>query len=175
MYDSRSSHARRPQHADTLSAFFVRTDRDRDTVEWMGRRLKGRNPALTDQQAIAEGLADYAEMNPRGGYDHVEPLDFHHLPGLSGIGRDRTMEGYEALAADPDMFRTPRRPERKARKALISAGMDLDERFQRRAAVIALVGRNSKRRAAKRPISRLTAPAFDPTLVSRTLSPAGVR
>lgn len=59
MYDSRSSHARKPQHEDTLRAYWVREDQRRDNI-WVGRRGAGRHefPAA---EAIAEGLA---EMQP---------------------------------------------------------------------------------------------------------------
>jgi hypothetical protein len=184
MYDSRSSHARTPQHEAAISAMLIRRDQDQDTVEWMGRRLKGRHPALTAKEAVAEGLAEYVDAQREAA---GLSIDCEGLPGLGEFRHERRYltpdplpftSGYVTMAEQDEAewreYRSLRsRAASHQRKAKIAATVDTKEGYG--SGRVPLVGASAKRRAAKQPFSRTSAPAFDPALVSRTLSPAGAR
>lgn len=133
-------------------------------------------PTLSKRAAIAEGLADYEAMQAeREGFWGASDLEIAlEMDNLRLLPEEVSRW---TSSTEPDFTEEDRWMALEARRQgrLVAMALDMDERVGRREQVIRQVGLRSRRRAAKRPISRLSAPAFDPSLVSRSLSPAGAR
>lgn len=180
MYGSKTDHPRiKGSHqVGSLNRFWAKDDTDGYTMPSAYNRAENR-------RAIAEGLAQHAE--------EIEAALLDSMPEgereMFLYGRDRTMEALhaEALAENfqHDQYRAyadwwddyttgdrlPRRTAAPApRKARFAADVDLEERALRRDGVIHFAGLANKRRTAKRTWAT-RAPAFDPSKVSKTLSP----
>jgi len=157
-----------------------------DQIEWGTPKARVLATKGHERAAIAEGLAEHA--------DEIEAALLDSMPEgereMFLYGRDRTMEALhaEALAENfqNDQYRTYAdwwddyttgdRPTRRTaapagRRARFAADVDLEERALRRDDVIHFAGLANKRRTAKRTwVTR--GPAFDPSKVSKTLSPS---